>query len=268
MLTPTQLEDLARLHGLAREFAADVAIIGAAALLCFVDIGRFTRDIDLAVALDLENFAVFAGELKRSGWTQDERSEPRWRGPSGSMIDLLPAGPELRRAGRISWPESEFEMSLAGFEHVFTRAVPFAFADNVQYRIAPPPVIALLKMVAFLDDPYRRQKDLLDLKELFARYEAGSDRIFSASVFAAELDDIDCASAFLLGIDVGSIVTPGEVELLDAFLAAVCIPDEEVSGLDREDVRQRKMARFQQQLRAFRKGTESATGPAATPPGV
>ncbi len=179
MLTPTQLEDLAQLHGVAEQFEADVAIIGAAALLCFVDIGRFTRDIDLVVALDLEDFTAFADELRTRGWTQEARSEHRWRGPSGSIIDLLPAGPGLRQAKRINWPDSEFEMSLVGFEHVFTRALPFSFAEGVQYRVAPPPVIALLKIIAFMDNQHGRKKDLLDLTELFRRYDAAGDRIFS-----------------------------------------------------------------------------------------
>ncbi len=205
MPTPAQFKDLAQLHGVGEQFAADVAIIGAAALLCFVDIGWFTRDIDLAVALDLEDFTAFTGQLRTRGWTQEARREHRWRGPSGSIIDLLPAGPGLRQAKRIIWPGSEFEMSLVGFEHVFARSVPFSFAEGAQYRVAPPPVIALLKIVAFMDDPYGRKKDLLHLAELFRRYDAASDRIFSDEVFAAELEDIDYANAFLLGMDVGTI---------------------------------------------------------------
>jgi predicted nucleotidyltransferase len=260
VLTAAQLADLAQLHGVAEQFAADVAIIGAAALLCFVDIGRFTRDIDLVVALDLEDFAAFAGELRTLRWTQEARREHRWRGPSGSIIDLLPAGPGLRQAKRIIWPDSEFEMSMVGFEHVFTRALPFSFAEGVQYRVAPPPVIALLKIIAFMDDQQGRKKDLLDLTELFRRYDAASDRIFSNEVFAAELEDIDSANAFLLGMDVGTIATDEEAGILSAFLQAQGISDEELLKLDREDIQQREAFRFQEQLRAFRKGIEKSRG--------
>lgn len=258
MMTPSQLEDLAQLHGVARQLAADVAIIGAAALLCFVDIGRFTRDIDLVVALDLEDFTAFAAELRTHGWKQEARREHRWRGPSGSIVDLLPAGPGLRQAKRIVWPESEFAMSLIGFEHVFTRALPFSFAKGAEYRVAPPPVIALLKIVTFMDDPYRRRKDLLDLSELFRRYAADTDRIFSDEVFAAELEDFDCANAYLLGMDVGAIVTGEETGILSAFLRSQIIPGEELPDLDREDIRQREALQFQRQLRAFGKGIEQS----------
>lgn len=256
MLTQTQLADLAQLHQVAETFSADVAIIGAAALLCFGDIGRFTRDIDLVVALDLEDFNAFAGRLRSAGWTQEAHREHRWRGPRGSIVDLLPAGPELRQARRIRWPESGFEMSLVGFEHVFVRALPFSFEEGVQYRVAPPPVIALLKIVAFMDDQNARNKDLLDVAELFRRYGAASDRIFSDEVFAAELEDVEYANAFLLGTDIGSIASNEEFEVIQAFFHAQHMPDEDVAGLDREEVRQREAFRFQKQLRAFWKGIE------------
>ena len=129
-------------------------------------------------------------------------------------------------------------MGLIGFEHAFTRALPFSFAEGVQYRVAPPPVIVLLKIIAFMDDPHGRKKDLLDLMELFRRYEAGSDRIFSDEVVAAELEDIDYANAFLLGMDVGTIATEEEVGILSAFLRAQSISDEELLELDREDMQQ------------------------------
>lgn len=259
-VTQAQLEDLTGLHAVAERFAADIAIIGATALLCFVDIGRFTRDIDLVVALDLEDFARFTGELKARGWTRERRQEHRWRGPSGSIIDLIPAGPGLRLAKRILWPESEFEMSLAGFDHVFTRSLLFPFAEGIQYRVAPPPVVVLLKIVAFLNDRHGRLKDLLDVKQLFRSYHAGSDRIFSDEVFTAELEDIEYANAFLLGMDVGAIATNEEGRVLTAFIQDQCITDEEVVELDREDMRQGEELRFQLQLRSFRTGIEKGRG--------
>jgi predicted nucleotidyltransferase len=260
VLTQTQLADLAQLHQVAETLSADVAIIGAAALLCFVDIGRFTRDIDLAVALDLEDFNTFSDRLKSVGWTQEARREHRWRGPSGSIIDLLPAGPVLRQARRIRWPESGFEMSLVGFEHVFARALPFSFKEGIQYRVAPPPVIALLKIVAFMDDQNGRNKDRLDVAELFRRYDAASDRIFSDEVFEAKLEDVEYANAFLLGMDVGSIATGEEFEILHAFFQAQSIPAEDLLDLDRQEVRQREAFRFQKQLRAFWKGIGQGRG--------
>jgi len=201
--TPEQLSDLARLRAIVEQFDADIAIIGAAALQCFMDVPRSTNDVDLVVALDLENFAVFVNALEATGWLQEERCEHRWRGPSGSIIDLVPAGPGLRAEREVVWPESEFAMSLVGFEHVFTRAVQVDWGGNVLFGVAPPPVVALLKIVAYMDDQQRRRKDLDDLRFLFQKYEATSDRIFSDEIFVADLEDIGDASAFLLGTDIG-----------------------------------------------------------------
>jgi hypothetical protein len=77
------------------------------------------------------------------------------------------------------------------------------------------------------------------------------NRIFSDEVFAAELEEIDYANAFLLGMDVGAIATDEEVGILSAFLRAQSISEEELLELDREDMRRREVLRFQEQLRAF-----------------
>ena len=60
----------------------------------------------------------------------------------------------------------------------------------------------------------------------------------------------------LVGVDIRLIATDEEVEILNAFLGAQSVSDEELRELDPEDIRQRGEARFQQQLRAFRKGLE------------
>lgn len=61
-------------------------------------------------------------------------------------------------------------MSLVGFGHVFTRAVEVDLGADVLFGVAPPAVIALLKIVAYMDDRQRRGKDLDDLRVLFLRY--------------------------------------------------------------------------------------------------
>jgi predicted nucleotidyltransferase len=252
MLTDEQTEDLRQLQTIAELFSADLVMIGAAALLCFIDLGRFTRDIDLVIALDLAELCAFSSELKKQGWTQERGREHRWRAPKRSIVDLLPAGPKLRATKQIVWPESQFAMSLVGFEHVFTRSVPVTFSSGVQLKVIPPPVIALLKIIAYTDDQQRRHKDLLDLKSLLLRYEALSDRIFSDEVFAAELDDIEYASAFLLGSDIGVIARNEEIGVVQDFLSRHRMASDELLELAGADLR------FQMQIRAFEKGFRAA----------
>lgn len=173
------------------------------------------------------------------------------------MIDLLPAGPKLQQAKRITWPESGFQMSLVGFDHVFKRAIPFQFADGVQYRVAPLPVIAFLKIIAFMEDQHRRRKDPDDVAELFRRYEETSGRIFSDEVFSAELEDIEYANAFLLGLDVGAMATGEEKEILEAFVRTETVTDDDLQEPKMDDLRQREVFSFQQT-------TASVSGWAAT----
>src|SRR5689334_11099396 len=123
-LTPGQISDLAAIRKICDEMDTDVVVIGATALLLSIgDLGRFTRDVDLTVALDLSEFGQLIQRLLATGWNQALRLEHRWIGPRQTIVDLLPAGPTLRRNGSILWPESQFTMSLSGFDHVFASAI-------------------------------------------------------------------------------------------------------------------------------------------------
>jgi len=146
-------------------------------------------------------------------------------------------------------------MSLVGFEHAFSRASLLQFGQDMQWRVAPLSVLALLKIISYMDDPNGRQKDLTDLRVLFRLYEADSERLFGDKVFSADLEDIEYANAFLLGIDVGGFATQEEREIVNTFLADHLIPDEELAELHPDDV-QRNGPQFQHQLRAFQMGLD------------
>lgn len=142
-------------------------------------------------------------------------------------------------------------MSLVGFQHVFARSVLISFAPDVQFNVAPPPVIALLKIVAYSEDPNRRRKDLEDLKSLLRHYEENSDRTFGDNVFAAELRDYEHTNAFLLGSDVGVIATDEDLDVLNRFLSMHTMSSAE---LDPHDLHQRDALRFHMELEAFEIG--------------
>jgi predicted nucleotidyltransferase len=196
-------------------------IIGAVAFQAFYpNRDRYTRDIDLAVALDFEDFNLMQAELSQRGWKQEERREHRWHSPGGEVVDIIPAGMQLRQAGQLTWPASNMVMSLLGFEHVFSSAIDMP-ALGTDSKVIPPVVLALLKVVAFMDDPQGRIKDLSDIRELLTLYEADTDRVFSDEVFAAELPDVDLASAFLLGLDLKLLVSERERLLVERFLSLI-----------------------------------------------
>src|ERR1022692_736707 len=117
VLSPEQGADVQIIQRIAAQFEAEVVAIGACALLCFVStVERVTRDIDLVVALDLDDFERLTNLLRDVGWIQIENKEHRWRSPTGTIVDLLPAGPNLRIAKKVIWPRSELSMSLVGFD--------------------------------------------------------------------------------------------------------------------------------------------------------
>jgi predicted nucleotidyltransferase len=251
-LTSDQIADLAGISQICHELRSDLVVIGATSLLLLMgDLGRFTRDVDLTVALDLDGFGSLTSRLTAIGWTPSPKLEHRWTTPRQTIVDLLPAGPELRRHGSIIWPASQFMMSLAGFEHVFANAAEVHLAGGLAIRVAPPVVTALLKIIAYVEDPYRRAKDLQDIRMVLGRYEEESDRIFSDAVFDAQLPDFEFANAFLLGLDMRRLATRDDARYVDRFLGGFLSWEEEGRFDDEADLR---MKTFRGQIDAFKKG--------------
>ena len=220
-LSRSQVDDLRQLLQFCAELDAELVIIGAIAYqIHFPEDARHTSDIDLAVALDLDDFEDLTERLGQAGWTQTESREHRWRAAYGTLLDLIPAGEGLRRAKQIIWPKSQFTMSLVGFDHVFSDSKAVTLAEDLAVRVIPPPVLMLMKIVAFLDDQYGRQKDLSDIRALMSRYAAESERLFSDTAVAAGLD-FTLANASLLGADMDALCSEEERDVVRRFVEAV-----------------------------------------------
>ncbi len=255
VLSESQRQDVRDLQDACRPFGAEIVIIGAMAYrLLIEDTDRHTLDIDLALALDVDDFLRLEETLIRRRWQQSPVQEQRWTTPRDNRFDLLPAGPTLRAAGRLVWPRSGFVMSLAGFDQVFSRSVVQDLGD-LQVRIVPPAVLALLKIAAYMDNPVLRAKDLDDLQRLLRWYEHDSPRVFSDGVLSAALPDIEFASAFLLGTDLRSIALDADRRLVRAFLdrmnSSQSDPNDAASTGD--DWIERQAVRLRHQLAAFAK---------------
>jgi len=221
-LTDNQIADLRVLQSHCRALDAELVVIGAIAYqVHFPAESRHTGDIDFAVALDLDEFAELERRLLADGWVQFANREHRWRSAQGTILDLIPAGPKLREAKQITWPISQFTMSPIGFDHVFATAQPVRFAPDLTLKVISRTALMLLKIVAFMDDPQRRAKDLDDIRGLLVQYEADSDRVFSDVVLDAALTDYGLAPAFLMGIDLRALCRDDEVIVVHAFLDAM-----------------------------------------------
>ena len=62
--TTEQLADLIQINGICQAMGAELVVIGATAIMVQLgDLGRLTRDIDLTVALDLDDSKQFHIEM-------------------------------------------------------------------------------------------------------------------------------------------------------------------------------------------------------------
>ena len=220
-LTDNQIADLRVLQNHCQALGAELVVIGAIAYqVHFPAESRHTGDVDFAVALDLDEFAELERRLLADGWVRFANLEHRRRSVQGTILDLIPAGPKLREAKQVTWPVSQFTMSLVGFDHVFATAQPVQLAPDLTLNVISSTVLMLLKVVAFMDDP-RRVKDLDDIRGLLVQYEADSDRVFSDVVIDAALEDYGLTPAFLLGLDLRALCRADEVTIVHAFLDAM-----------------------------------------------
>lgn len=256
-ITDDQAKDLVDLQQIVASLGADLVLVGATVLRALdPHISRFTEDIDVVVALELDELAGLMPLMTSSGWTQAQIQGQRWYGPRSSRMDILPAGPQLRSARQLTWPRSATTMSLFGFGHVFERAIEIEVLDGETVRVTPLDVLFLLKVISYLDRPQTREKDLNDIHGLLRRYNYGSDRTYSDVVFDADLPDVEYVPAFLLGKDVATFCDLEELAVLEEFIRKCLDPDStEFESLLRHEVQIEPVEeRLRMRLSALHKG--------------
>ncbi len=197
-----------------------MVVLGAGALGCSIPMSWCTtEDLDLTVAASIEDATAALSLLP--GWSSDSRQEQRWRTPSGIAVDIVPASEEALARGHIEWPRSGFRMSLLGMRLAFEHAVVLRIAADLEVRVAPIRVIAVLKMIAYLDRPEVRAKDLGDLAHIMCGYVGDdSDRRFSIEV-PDDLTEYEDVAPYLLGRDVGTLVDPEERRRILDFVTTI-----------------------------------------------
>lgn len=217
-LLPEQTAALRDLDRACRDLEVDAVVIGATALRVWLpDERRLSEDVDVALALDVDEFAPLTARLTDLPWRRDARWEPRWHSPGGARVDLLPLGVRARQDRQLVWPRAETTMRVVGYDVVFNEAIVRESGLDLQMRVALLHVLALLKVVAFLDDPVTRRKDLEDLVLILRRYAEDGDRRFGDDVIDADVQYAD-AGAFLLGRDLHALCTmPDEIEAVRRF---------------------------------------------------
>lgn len=180
-----------------------LVVLGATALRLQGRLSRFTADVDLAIALELNEYP---GPIASDEAWKPDRTQPHtWIYRDEVEVDLLPAGPALLQQGYIEW-RAGFRMSLEGFGLLFSEPLPVADACH-DISMATVTLVAYLKMIAWLDRPEQRSRDLEDLGELFSTYlDEGNDAHFERMLQATQQGvAYPAAIPFLLGQDIGSL---------------------------------------------------------------
>ncbi len=208
-------------------------VVGAAALTLGGEaLDVVTMDVDLAVALDMERIVA---ALEGTAWSREPRLEHRWSRPmmgptTGSssplrgLLDIVPTTPSLLRAGRILWPESGAEMTLAGMEAARSCARQVTLSDGSRVKLAAPGAIMMLKLIALDEAGMARSKDLDHVCVLLERYQRDSERCFTPDLLELELP-YPLVPAWLLGRDVGAIAHGDDRARVLRGLEWLMIPD-------------------------------------------
>lgn len=219
MTLPVSIEHAVQLARL-REHEArpDFVVVGAAALGHHVPLQRKTNDVDLALVVAPNEIAAMLVSLR---WEQDASVAHRWRGPDGFRADVLPATPELIDAGAVSFDRGTRSMSLVGFDLAFEHASEVDLPGTATtVKVASLASIVVLKIVAWLDRPYERTRDLGDLATVF-REALGDDddrRWDQANPVGSSGLDFDDQSPFIVGLDVSAIAEDVHRTRIDEFI--------------------------------------------------
>ena len=220
-MIPFLPDEVEVLRVLARSWpSAKTVVLGAAAIRCFMPMRwRVTQDLDLTIAAGIEDSTSVLASIP--GWSPDPRHEQRWLTAAGVAVDVVPASTDSLERGYIEWPRTRFRMSLVGMRLAFERDISLSIASDLEVRVAPLYVLTVLKMVAFLERPDAREKDVGDLAHILHGYiGVDSDRRFSSEV-PDDLTEFDDVAPYLLGCDVAAVVNPQERQKVLEFIDTI-----------------------------------------------
>lgn len=191
-----------------------MCLIGARALAFHVSMTwRHTADIDVVLAIDLEDLE--AAETKLRGWRR--LHPPKWVAPNGVHVDVVPASADALAKRELVWRDG-WTMSLAGIASALENRTHLLSAE-LDIAVAPVPLIALLKMTAYLDRPFEREKDLRDLANILNEYPPNDDdRLFEDGFFDAGLTE-EQRRGTILARELAELLSTEDRAVVTAFVA-------------------------------------------------
>lgn len=198
-LDPTLLPVVTDLERGLRELGIPFGIVGALVpeLLLEARPARMTNDADVTVVVhSIDEFEALKAHLEPYGFTRT-RASHRLQHRLGGVADLLPFSVSLAPTGRLEL-EAGLVLNMAGFEAVVPNVLQTIVDGGLTLPLAPLPLYALLKLVAFSD---RKQfKDLAGVLHCLQHYLEDDERRYGAE-HHGEGVPYEYTCAYLLGAD-------------------------------------------------------------------
>lgn len=212
---------LGRINQISSSMKIPFFIVGATArdILLEVHYGigskRATVDIDIAVFIEnWDQFNHLKNELIGSTDFLPTRDIHRILFKKRLPVDIVPFGGVAKKGEFIAWPpDGSFEMSVTGFRECFRHAVQVKLSDNPELvvKVVSLAGLAILKLIAWDDNPDRRRKDASDLFFIIQNYlDAGNlERLFDEAPDIVDTSDynFEAGSARFLGRNISRVAS-------------------------------------------------------------
>ena len=212
-----------------RELGIPFAIVGALVPELLLDArpARMTNDADVTVVVQsLDDFETLKDRLAEFDFART-RLPHRMRHRSGGLVDLLPFSEAIAPDGHLEL-EKGVVLNMAGFAQVVRHAVPTQIEGGLTLPLAPLPLYALLKLVAFSDR--KVAKDLGSVLHCLEHYLEEDERRYGVDHDGAGVP-YDYTCAYLLGMDGRPFHDAPLRHVVTAILDRFDEPDADVVGI-------------------------------------
>ena len=212
-----------------RQLGVPFGVVGALVPELLLDArpARMTNDADVMVIVQtLADFEALKDNLAAYGFERT-RVPHRLRHTTGGLLDILPYSESIAPNGRLELQDG-FVFNMAGFRHVVPSAVPTPIEDGLTLPLAPLPLYALLKLVAFSDR--KAPKDLGGVLHCLEHYLEDDERRYGVDFEGAGVP-YDFSCAHLLGLDAVPFLDDSIRATVSAVLEHFDSPDADVVGI-------------------------------------
>jgi len=231
---------------------------------------RRTNDADFGVYVrDWPTYRKLREELLGRKFSPNPKIEHRLsRGTA--IVDLIPYGSQIAPHGKVVWPESGFEMTVAGFDEVCAAALKVALGNGFSVPVITVPGFVLLKIIAYLERKAqgggKYKDDARDIEYWLRNYASGTEderRFYLAREPDFAQQDYETAGAVLLGLEVRGLTSSKAAVYVGRFIQESEDPDSHfmdiLAGGLIDDAADKKRAEGLALLAAFKKGFQSKT---------